>query len=920
MARTKGGGRQAVGSAFRPARGGPLGPVLALVLGGALWSPLQAVAKAAVTAPAAAPTEHGALGQAVLHVPSPDWRDQVLYFVMTDRFDDGEPANDDQHAGEFDPADPAKYNGGDFAGIARHLDYICGLGATGVWVTPPVLNRWWDPVAHHGGYHGYWAKDFSRVDPHLGTLADYQALSRRLHGAGLVLVQDIVLNHTADYFEYDAGWDAKDPAAHVAFSPDSVGDSAPTQAPFDRNDPRKPGDRAAGIYHWTPKVRDFQDAAQTLDWQMGGLDDLASENPSVRRALRRSYGDWIVRAGVDGFRIDTALYVPNDALDDFLYSRDHDAPGVLAVAAGTGRDAFHVFGEGFAIDKPYEDVQARRIDALMRRADGSTLLPGMLNFPLYGDIGAVFARGAPPAQLAWRIEDMLRVHAHPELMPSFVDNHDVDRFLAGGDEAGLAQALLLLFTLPGIPTIYYGTEQGLRGQRAAMFAAGSGSGGRDHFDVETPMYRTIARLAALRRTHRLFSRGRPTVLQGSAAGAGVLAYRMVEGEASALVVFNTADAPMLADNLAIGSPGARLEPVFALAGEAPSLRADAGGRVSLQVPAHGGMAWRIVADAAADAAAAAARAPGDAVAGAPGAPTLDSKAMMRADGSFDVRGDFEVGGTAPGVGEVWLVVDGDLAHARAAPVRRGHWRARVDTSAMVDPAVPHRLVAWTGASARASAARLFRVERPWQLLAEADDPAGDDTGPAGRYRYPTDWTTRTLDLRHLRVEGAGGALRITLTMAATSTLWNPPNGFDHLAVNVYVALPGKAAEAVAVAAMPAQNDVLPGGLRWNRRLRVHGWSNALFSSVGAGPAADGTPAVPAAAIAVHRASNTVQFTLAPGALGGASLSGARVYVTTWDYDGGYRPLRAQAAGSLFGGGDGARDPLWMDASPVLRLP
>jgi len=909
MARKQGGKRQPDGAEAVRARV----RALALVLAGALCPQLQAAALAPAAATPTRP-DRGALGEAVLHVPSPDWRDQVLYFVMTDRFDDGDTANDDQHAGEFDPADPAKYNGGDFAGIARRLDYIRGLGATGVWVTPPVLNRWWDPVAHHGGYHGYWAKDFSRVDPHLGTLADYQALSRRLHGAGLVLVQDIVLNHTADYFDYDAGWDAKDPAAHLAFSPDSVGDSAPTQAPFDRNDPRKPGDRAAGIYHWTPKVRDYQDAAQTLDWQMAGLDDLASESPAVRRALRRSYGDWIVRAGVDGFRIDTALYVPNDALDDFLYSRDRDAPGVLAVAAGTGRDAFHVFGEGFAIDKPYEDVQARRIDALMRRADGSTLLPGMLNFPLYGDIGAVFARGAPPAQLAWRIEDMLRVHAHPELMPSFVDNHDVDRFLAGGDEAGLAQALLLLFTLPGIPTIYYGTEQGLRGQRAAMFAAGSGSGGRDHFDVAAPMYRTIARLAVLRRDHRLFSRGRPTVLQGSAAGAGVLAYRMTEGADSALVAFNTADAPMLADNLDTGVPGARLEPVLALAGEAPPLHADAAGRVSVQLPARGGMAWRVVADAAPR------RSETMVSAGASEAPAFDATAGARADGSLDVRGDFDVSGTAPGEAQVMLVVDGDLAHARTVPVRRGRWRARVDTSAMVDPAVTHRLVAWTGASARASAPRLFRVERPWQVLAEADDPVGDDTGPAGRYRYPTDWAARTLDLRHLRVEGAGGALRITLTMAATSMLWNPPNGFDHLAVNVYIALPGQAAEAVAVAAMPAQNDVLPGGLRWNRRLRVHGWSNALFSSAGAGPAADGTPTVPAAAIAVDRASNTLQFTLAPGALGGASLSGAQVFVTTWDYDGGYRPLRAEAAGALFGGGDGARDPLWMDASPVLRLP
>jgi hypothetical protein len=230
----------------------------------------------------------------------------------------------------------------------------------------------------------------------------------------------------------------------------------------------------------------------------------------------------------------------------------------------------------------------------------------------------------------------------------------------------------------------------------------------------------------------------------------------------------------------------------------------------------------------------------------------------------------------------------------------------------------HRLVAWSPETATASAARTFRVERAWRVLAEADDPAGDDTGPRGTYRYPTDWSARTLDLRHVRVEGSGGALRVTLTLAATSTLWNPPNGFDHLAVNVYIALPGEAARAVA--AMPRQNDVLPGGLRWNRRLRVHGWSNALFAADGAGPASDGTPVAPAAAIAVDPATRTLQFTLSPAALGGGPLSGARVYVTTWDYDGGYRALQAEPGGSVFGGGDGARDPLWKDASPVLALP
>ena len=70
-----------------------------------------------------------------LHVPSPDWRDQVIYFLMTDRFDDGDPGNNDQGAGEYDPSDNSKYSGGDLKGVQRRLDYIRGLGATTVWIT-----------------------------------------------------------------------------------------------------------------------------------------------------------------------------------------------------------------------------------------------------------------------------------------------------------------------------------------------------------------------------------------------------------------------------------------------------------------------------------------------------------------------------------------------------------------------------------------------------------------------------------------------------------------------------------------------------------------------------------------------------------------------------------------------------------------
>ncbi|MGH8077379.1 MAG: alpha-amylase family glycosyl hydrolase, partial [Lysobacter sp.] len=692
-----------------------------------------------------------------LHVPSPDWRDQVIYFVMTDRFDDGDPRNNDQGAGEFDPSSNAHYNGGDFKGIERRLDYIRGLGATAVWVTPPVANQWWNTTARYGGYHGYWAENFMAVDAHNGSLADYQRLSRKLHAAGMYLVQDIVVNHTANYFGYAGDWNSTRPAQQFRLVPDSRGRMAPTQSPFDRNDARDPMQRTAATYHWTPDITDFNDPNQVMNFQLAGLDDLNTEHPQVRESLRESYGYWIREAGVDAFRVDTAFYVPPEFFTDFLYSDDADHPGILRVAAQTGRDDFHVFGEGFGSDKPYADEQARRIDDYMRSADDAPLLPGMLNFPLYATAADVFARGRPTAELAHRIGSMMTLHLQPHLMPTFVDNHDVDRFLAGGGQAGLKQNLLLLMTLPGIPTIYYGTEQGFTEPRAAMFAGGYGSGGKDHFDTTAPLYRFIQRATALRREHPLFSRGTPAIRRDNTAAPGVLAYRMSHGDDAALVVFNSADHDTLLSHLDTGlRPGTVLRGLFGIDAAPKDVVIDADGSVSMRLPARSGLVWKMTQQTAP-------------VPATTAELTLDS---LRA---APMRGDFMVRGMAKGLASFQLVVDGDVTAAQTVrPNADGRWQATIATGDMVDAAVEHEVVAWAESPAAHSARRRFSVARAWKVLADAVDPDGDDAGPRGLYRYPTDtgWgANRQLDIQRVRVSGAGGAIKIDLRMHQVTAPW-----------------------------------------------------------------------------------------------------------------------------------------------------
>lgn len=852
-----------------------------------------------------------------LHVPSPDWRDAVIYFAMIDRFDDGDASNNNQGAGEHDPRDGARYSGGDLAGLTRRLDYIEGLGASALWITPPVEHQWWNTATGYGGYHGYWAHDFKRVDPHFGTLQDYRALSRALHGRGMHLVQDIVVNHVANYTGYVGGWNPDDPARHFVVHEPVDGRTAPAGVPFALNDARDAAHRAAGAYHWTPDIRDFTDRRQELDWQLAGLDDLNTENPAVRTALRDAYGFWIREAGVDAFRVDTAFHVPAEFFADFLHADDAAAPGVMRVAAGTGRADFLAFGEGFGTDRPLDDTRARKLDAYMRTPGG---LPSMINFPLYGSLGDVFARGRPTAQLAHRIESTMRVHADPWRMPNFVDNHDVDRFLAGGSEAALQQALLAMLTLPGIPVIYYGTEQGLAEQRAAMFAQGYRSGGRDRFDTQTPLYRWLRDAIALRRGDRVFSRGTPTLLASNGADAGAIAWRLdydpagdaranaraasgPSGSATALVVLNSADAPALLDRLDTRlPPGTVLEGAFAIEGDAARAVVGDDGTLTRVLPPRSGYVWRV----------AAACGP---VKATPTRPVLAPLAQPIAHGDFDVHG------TAPGARSLQLVVDGRLDRARTVAVDPdGRWQARVHSGDFIDPAVEHRVVAFDPARGVASDARVFRVEPRWRLAADVADPHGDDAGPTGAYEYPLDagWRdARPADIERMRAWTANGALRVELTMRSLSRAWNPANGFDRVAVTGFVELPG---QATGAAIMPLQHATLPDGVRWHRRWRAHGWSNALFSSKGASAEHEGTPVTPVADLTVDTQARTLTFTFPASALGDVrALDGARVHVTTWDYDGGYRPLAPQAGAANFGGGDAGSAKI-MDAATVTLAP
>lgn len=816
------------------------------------WTPLLLAAQSAAWA-----------GE--LHVPSPDWRDQVVYFLMTDRFFDGDPANNGQGAGEYDPGDPNRYHGGDLAGVRSRLGYIQGLGATAVWLTPPVANVWWDPALKMAGYHGYWTENFREVDRHLGTLDDYRKLSRALHGRGMFLIQDMVANHTGDFFTVEGG----------EFKPKAgVVPPRPTQPPFDRLDDR--------VYHRRPDIKDFNDEADRLTGQLSGLDDLNTSGAEVREALRASYGHWIASAGVDGFRIDTAHYVEHDFWRDFVHSRSTSAPGVRVLAESTGRGDFFSFGEVWVHAAPNSD-DAERVAASYLGTREAPELDAALNFPLADDLRAIFAKGEPPSRLAYRLEGLNRHFRGGRASVNFLDNHDMPRFLAEGPEAGLRQALAALLTIPGIPVIYAGTEQGLRETRSSM----------PGFERAHPLYALIKELTALRKRHRAFSRGRLHALFGASAGPGLLAYRVEGGAERLLILMNTSDEATLAANLETGlAPLAELAQVYSQGIDGGKAAVDELGRLSLKLPGRAVVVYRETARR---------------------APRRDGAAAITID-PFDPRPmikPLQLYGGARDAGRVLLVVDGRIDRATPAPVSfGGRWAATLDAPRLADG--EHTLVvvaADDAAGPAVSATSTFSVRIPWTETQDAADPVGDDRGPRGTYRYPlAPGFEGRGDITRVTVSWRGSDVRVRIKLArGLSTAWNPPNGFDHLSLDLLVDAPALRGSRTP----PGGAGVLPAEMDWDYHVFLGGWKTSLTDG-------SGRELRPPPSVRADKDAGTIDVTLFAEALPGLDDPATRLYLKTWDYDGVEdkpRPLAPEPADYVFGGGEPSDPPVLDEVGP-----
>lgn len=454
--------------------------------------------------------------------PLPATDNLRMYLVMPDRFDDGDPQNN-QANGKSDSGNPLAVQGGDLKGIERRLDYLQALGVNAIWITPVQQNV-------PGAFHGYWIQHFKRVDPRLGDMEDLRRLVRKAHERGMRLYLDVVCNHTGPLIGTAEGGHLWRDEGYTLVWKDS------TQLPT----PEALQDLS--LYHNYGEVKEWRPPYEVLGELPGGLDDLRTEDPRVLAIMIEIWSWWLEQTGCDGFRVDTVKHVDMP----FWYAW---LAAIRRHAAEIGKPEFFIFGE------VYSSEDSICAPFTWPDAHGRRAFDAVFNFSIAEAIRDVFARGHSIARIAASI-DHLHLYAGDSWKRQmiFVDNHDMSRFLAvaDGDEALLREALVFLYGLPGVPLLYYGTEQGYRGgtgpdweNRESMFAHGwkGNAPAGDSFHHGHPLFLHIAGLNRVRNALRILREGSCVVHEADTLRQ-FIALRRGLASANAYVLWNGSRSPL----------------------------------------------------------------------------------------------------------------------------------------------------------------------------------------------------------------------------------------------------------------------------------------------------------------------------------------------------------------------------------------
>lgn len=503
-----------------------------------------------------------------------DLSPESIYFVMTDRYANGDTSNDTAGltgaaavlSSGYDPTSLGYYHGGDFKGLTAHLPYIKSLGFSALWVTPPVAGQYIQSGS--ADYHGYWGLDFTTIDPHLGTEADFKNFVKTAHSLGMKVILDIVVNHTADIIQYKNNnynfiYENQVPYKTCSGKPFKPSDFAELASfpklcanvsfpyvpyvPAGLKKAKKPA-FLNDVTNYHNRGNTLFNGPSNLDGDFYGLDDVFTEKPEVLKGEIDLWSSWITRFNIDGFRIDTAQYVNQAFWNKFI-------PAILKVAHDNGHKTFPIFGEISNSDAAFTAQYVTEES-----------YPSVLDFPFQAVAGSFVMGGGGKALAQFFNTDDYYTTATTSSygLATFLGNHDMGRIgmqiynsaSGEGDNALLQRDELsdaILFLLRGGPSLYYGDEKGMTGTggdqaaRQDMFPTqvdswkseyrigGSPIANKSAFDVTNPMESVITELQSVCKKYPALKTGTQQVRYGQ---GDLFAVSRFAGQEEFLVAFN----------------------------------------------------------------------------------------------------------------------------------------------------------------------------------------------------------------------------------------------------------------------------------------------------------------------------------------------------------------------------------------------
>jgi glycosidase len=534
---------------------------------------------------------------------------ESIYFVMTDRFANGDTTNDNggltgsRSITGFDPTDKAYYHGGDFKGLTDHLQYIKGLGFTSIWMTPPVKNKY--VQGNSAAYHGYWGIDFTTIDPHLGTEADFKDFVAQAHALGMQVIVDIVVNHTADVITYPGGSTGyRDPEDYPyknclgkPFDINAVaGSSKFPKLCADKSFAYMPSVSTANksvkkpaflnnVTNYHNRGDSVWSGTSVFDGDFFGLDDLFTEKPEVVKGWSELWASWITKFDIDGYRVDTAKHVNPQFWKVFI-------PKILTAAKSAGKKEFPIFGE-------VAESNPLTLSTFVKEQK----FQSVLDFGFQNNVTkfAVTGRGVEALAAYFNSDDLYTsATTSAYSLATFLGNHDMGRigkFITDSHQdpaealnrASLAHALL--FTLRGSPVLYYGDEKGFTGSGGDQLARqdffptllpewqrevriGSAPiGTSSFFDNTNPLQQIVSELNSLLRSEPALQRGTQQIRY---ANESVLAFSRYADGQEFLIVANGAN-EVKSVKIPVSTPGSQWKVLLGSAtarGEGDSVSVD----------------------------------------------------------------------------------------------------------------------------------------------------------------------------------------------------------------------------------------------------------------------------------------------------------------------------------------------------------